>query len=136
MTIVPVLIVRFAGLNAKFLIVIVFDPFGGAVVMVGIVAGLCEEVHPEKKHMRISMIAHADQNETWECEVIVSLNAVRNKKYSLPDSIKRDVQEEVSSYMQQHHYSTKWWVRFITSRYGMTPISRFLQSVTGMARKS
>jgi hypothetical protein len=101
------LIVRFAGLKAKFLIVIIVNPPDGTEVAGVVACGIREEVQPEKKQVRMSKIAHADPNKTRECDVIVSLNAARNKKYFLSDSIKRGVQGEVSSYLQQHPYSTK-----------------------------
>ena len=51
--------------------------------MVGVVVGgLWAEVQPENEQARTSMIAHADQKITRECEVIVSLKTVRNKKCS------------------------------------------------------
>jgi hypothetical protein len=67
-TVVPVLIVRVAGLKAKFLIAIEFDPSAGA----GVVGGLWAEVQPENEQARTSMIAHADQKKIRDCEVIVS----------------------------------------------------------------
>jgi hypothetical protein len=71
-TVVPVLIVRDAGLNAKFLIAIEFDPPAGAGVVGVVVGGLWAEVQPENEQARISMIAHADQKKIRDCEVIVS----------------------------------------------------------------
>jgi hypothetical protein len=64
--------VRVAGLKAKFLIVTKFDPLTVAVVVGVAVAGFPEEVQPENKQVRTSMIAHADQKILRECEVIVS----------------------------------------------------------------
>jgi hypothetical protein len=81
-TVVPVLIVRDAGLKAKFLIAISFDPPAGAGVVGVVVCGLWEEVQPENKQVRTSRIAQDDQKILRECEVIVSLKAVRNKKCS------------------------------------------------------
>ena len=82
MTVVPVLIVRVAGLNAKFLIAIEFDPPAGAGVVGVVVCGLWEEVQPENEQVRTSMIAHADQKIIREFEVIVSFKAVRTIKCS------------------------------------------------------
>jgi hypothetical protein len=79
---VPLLIVRDAGLKAKFLIAIWFDPPAGAGVVGVVVGGLCAEVQPENEQVRTSMIAHADQKIIREFEVIVSFTAVRNKKGS------------------------------------------------------
>jgi hypothetical protein len=80
-TIVPVLIVRIAGLKAKFLIAISFDPpegAGGA----DVVCGPGADVQPENEHVRTSRIAQADQKTSREYEIIVSLKAVKNKKCS------------------------------------------------------
>jgi hypothetical protein len=79
---VPVLIVRVAGLKAKFLIAIEFDPPAGARVAGVGVGGLWTEVQPANKQEKTSMIAHSDQKIIREFEVIVSLRAVRNKKGS------------------------------------------------------
>jgi hypothetical protein len=79
---VPVLIVRVAGLKAKFLIAIWFDPPAGAGVAGVVAGGLWAEVQPENEQERTSMIAHADQKIIREFEVIVSLKEVRNKKCS------------------------------------------------------
>jgi hypothetical protein len=110
-TVVPVLIVRIVGLKAKFLIAIEFDwRDGSGVVVIG------EEVQPENEQVKISKIAQTEQKIVRKYTAIVSLKAGRNKKMFLPDSIKRSYSREVSLEVQQHHYSTKWWVRFITSR--------------------
>jgi hypothetical protein len=71
-TVVPVFIVRVAGLKAKFLIAIWFDPPAVAGVVGVVVGGLRAEVQPENEQVRTSMITHADQKITLECEVIVS----------------------------------------------------------------
>jgi hypothetical protein len=81
-TVVPVLIVRVAGLNAKFLIAIEFDPPAGAWVVGVVVCGLWEEVQPENEQARTSRIAHAEQKIIQEFEVIVSFKAVRTIKCS------------------------------------------------------
>jgi hypothetical protein len=39
-------------------------------------------VQPENEQVRTSMIAHAEQKILREYEVIVTLKALRNKKYS------------------------------------------------------
>ena len=92
MTVVPVLIVTVAGLNAKFLMAIALDPSEEAgvvtpivvtagvvptrvvdagVVGVGVVAGLCWEVQPALTLTRISTMIHAGQNKNLEYWVIV-----------------------------------------------------------------
>jgi len=71
-TVVPVLIVRVAGLKAKFLIAIEFDPPAGAWVVGVVVCGLWEEVQPENEQVRTSRIAHADQKILREFESLVS----------------------------------------------------------------
>jgi hypothetical protein len=98
MTVVPVLIVTVAGLNAKFLMVIELDPpeeagvviaivvtagdvvaaevvvtcvVDAGVVGVGVIAGLCGEVQPALKLARISMMVHTDQNKNLELKTIV-----------------------------------------------------------------
>jgi hypothetical protein len=81
-TVVPALIVTVAGLKAKFLIAIWFDPPAGARVVGVVAGGLWAEVQPENEQVRTSMIAHADQKIIREFEVIVSFTAVRNKKCS------------------------------------------------------
>jgi hypothetical protein len=86
---VPALIVRTAGLKAKFLIAIWFDPPAGAKVVGVVGGGLWEEVQPENEQVTISIIAHTDQKITLECEVIVSLKEVRNKKCSCRIQIKQ-----------------------------------------------
>jgi hypothetical protein len=78
-TVVPVLIVRIAGLKAKFFISIAFDPPEGAGVVGVVVCGFWAEVQPENEQARTSMIAHSDQKIIREYEIIVSLKAVRNK---------------------------------------------------------
>jgi hypothetical protein len=79
---VPVLIVMVAGLKAKFLIAIEFNPPAGDGVAGVVVCGLWAEVQPENKQVTISIIAHTDQKIIREFEVIVSFTAVRNKKGS------------------------------------------------------
>jgi len=81
-TVVPVLIVRVAGLKAKFLIAMWFDPPAGAWVACVVDGGLRAEVQPENEQEKTSMIAHSDQKIIREFEVIVSLTAVRGKKCS------------------------------------------------------
>ena len=97
MTVVPVLIVTVAGLNAKFLMVIALDPpeEAGVVIAIvvtarvvaadvvancvvdagvvgdGVIAGLCGEVQPALKLARISIMVHTDQNKNLELEAIV-----------------------------------------------------------------
>jgi len=79
---VPLLIVRVAGLKAKFLIAMWFDPPAGAWVACVVDGGLRAEVQPENEQEKTSMIAHSDQKIIREFEVIVSLTAVRGKKCS------------------------------------------------------
>jgi hypothetical protein len=81
-TVVPVLIVRVAGLKAKFFIAIAFDPPAGAGVAGVVDCGLWEEVQPENEQVRTSMITHADQKMIRVYEDIVTFKTVRNKKCS------------------------------------------------------
>jgi hypothetical protein len=78
-TVAPALIVRVAGLKAKFLIAIKFDPPAGDGAVGVVVGGFWAEVQPENEQVMTSMIAHADQKKSREYEIIVSLKAVRNK---------------------------------------------------------
>jgi hypothetical protein len=75
-TVVPVLIVRLAGLKAKFLITISFDPPKGAGVVGAVATGLCGEVQPDKEQARTKRITHAVMKMLREYEVIVSLKGV------------------------------------------------------------
>ena len=81
-TVLPVFIVRVAGLKAKFLIVIVFDPPEEAGVIGVEVCGPGADVQPENEHARTIRIRHADQKARREYEDIVSLKAVVDKKCS------------------------------------------------------
>jgi len=74
---VLVLTVRVAGLKAKFLITIWFDPPAGTGVVGVVDGGLWAEVQPENEQVTISIITHTDQKITLECDVIVSLKEVR-----------------------------------------------------------
>ena len=65
-TVVPVFIVSIAGLNAKFLIVISFNPVAGVRVVGVVVAGLWLEAQPENEQARTSRITHADEKITRE----------------------------------------------------------------------
>jgi len=84
--------------------------------MVGVVVGgLRAEVQPDNEQVRTSMIAHADQKITREFEVIVSLKAVRKKNVPAGFNTTRCLERSFVR-CAGHHYSKKWWVRFITSR--------------------
>jgi hypothetical protein len=86
-TVVPVFIVSIAGLNAKFLIAIEFNPVAGIGIVGVDVARLWLEAQPENEQVRISRIAHADEKITREQEIIVSHNAVRNEKCSCRNNL-------------------------------------------------